>query len=444
MKKLLLLCSFISLNLFSQQWTAVGSAGFTAGTAEYASIETYNNVPYIAFRDQSNGAKASVMKFNGTTWEYVGTPGFSSGVAGDTKIQFDNNGVLHVAFSDATNAGKATVMKFNGTAWEFVGTAGFTAGNSFWYGFKFDNNNVPYLSYMDGVSGGGNKLTVKKFNSGSNTWDTVGTERFSGSYVGWTSLSFDSNNKLYLALQDGSQSQKASVMTFNGTSWEYVGNAGISGFGTNYSNLHITANNSVYLAYSEPDNGYKSTVKKLDASNNTWTSVYTTPAHAAPVNISGTGNNLFIAYSTCPSSCFVGAAKYNSNTNTFEDYGTQPIISSAAEVVDLTFSSNGTPYLFANAYSENQKATVMTLDNSTLATVNVKKNTFVANTMVNEVLSFQLNDSLGSKNFNIYSADGKLVKQGAAGKTNLVNVSEMRPGVYFLNVGKETIKFIKK
>lgn len=164
MKKLLLFCSFISMNVFSQQWNTVGTAGFTTGTSEYATIETYNNIPYIAFRDQSNGAKASVMKFNGSAWEYVGGAGFSSGIAGDTKIQFDNNGVLYVAYSENSLSGKATVKKFNGSAWETVGSEGFSAGNSFYFSLKFDNNNVPYLSYMDGVSGGGNKLTVKKFN----------------------------------------------------------------------------------------------------------------------------------------------------------------------------------------------------------------------------------------------------------------------------------------
>lgn len=443
MKKLLLLCSFISLNLFSQQWTALGGSGFTTGTSEYATIETYNNIPYIAFRDQSNGAKASVMKFNGTTWEYVGNAGFSDGVAGDTKIQFDNNGVLHVAFSDNSRSGKATVMKFNGTSWEVVGSAGFTAGNSFYYGFKFDKNNVPYLSYMDGVSGGGNKLSVKKFNSISNAWETVGTDRFSSSYVGWTSLAFDSNNKLYLAFQDGSQGQKASVMTFDGNNWLYVGSAGISTYGTNFTKLQITTNDSVYLSYSEPDNGYKSSFKKLDTSNNTWSTVYTTPAHAAPASIAIKGNELFAAYSTCPSSCFVTAKKYNSTTNTFEDYGTSPIENSAAEIVDLTFSSNGTPFLLYNAYSVNLKATVVTLDTSTLSVAIAAKKTLVASTLVDDVLSFQTNDN-AVKRFTIYNAEGRLIKQGTTAKVNLVNVSGVKPGVYFLNIGNETIKFIKK
>jgi hypothetical protein len=52
------------------------------------------------------------MKYNGSTWENVGDPGFSDGQVSDVSI-YVHNGIPYVAYSDAANNGKVTVMKYN-------------------------------------------------------------------------------------------------------------------------------------------------------------------------------------------------------------------------------------------------------------------------------------------------------------------------------------------
>jgi uncharacterized repeat protein (TIGR02543 family)/LPXTG-motif cell wall-anchored protein len=111
---------------------------------------------------------ATVMKFNGTGWETVGTAGFSAGQATYISLVF-NGGIPYVAYQDSGNGGKATVMKFNGTDWEAVGTAGFSAS------FAYDTSlaisgGIPYVAYQDYAYG--NKATVMKlstYDSGSIT-----------------------------------------------------------------------------------------------------------------------------------------------------------------------------------------------------------------------------------------------------------------------------------
>ena len=59
-------------------WKYVGNAGFSAGGADYTSLAfNPSGDLYITYEDIENQRKISVMKFNGTNWIYIGTPGFS-------------------------------------------------------------------------------------------------------------------------------------------------------------------------------------------------------------------------------------------------------------------------------------------------------------------------------------------------------------------------------
>jgi len=52
-------------------WTIVGTAGFSAGTADYTSlaIDSTTGAPYDAYGDSNNGNRATVQNFvAGTRW----------------------------------------------------------------------------------------------------------------------------------------------------------------------------------------------------------------------------------------------------------------------------------------------------------------------------------------------------------------------------------------
>ena len=51
-------------------------------------------------------------------WTYVGYKGFSAGAAKDISLAINESGQPYVAFVDGANGWDATVMKFNGTSWE--------------------------------------------------------------------------------------------------------------------------------------------------------------------------------------------------------------------------------------------------------------------------------------------------------------------------------------
>ena len=93
MKKLLYILFFFlpvvisaQFNLYKDSpldyaWKNVGNAGFSGGAAEYTSLafSPSNGQPYLVFKDFANSQKATVMRFDGTNWVYVGSAGFSAG-----------------------------------------------------------------------------------------------------------------------------------------------------------------------------------------------------------------------------------------------------------------------------------------------------------------------------------------------------------------------------
>lgn len=62
-------------------WVTVGAAGFSAGGVTISSVafQPSSNQPYVAYQDQENGSKVTVMRFDGANWVKVGAAGFSEG-----------------------------------------------------------------------------------------------------------------------------------------------------------------------------------------------------------------------------------------------------------------------------------------------------------------------------------------------------------------------------
>ena len=51
------------------------------------------------------------MRYNGSTWEIVGSAGFSASIANSISLSV-HAGILYVAFGDIAVMNKATVMKY--------------------------------------------------------------------------------------------------------------------------------------------------------------------------------------------------------------------------------------------------------------------------------------------------------------------------------------------
>jgi len=340
-------------------WKNVGTAGFSAGTAEYTSLAFDNGTPYVAYRDGDNGGKATVMKYTaGAGWEAVGAAGFSAGGADYTSLAF-NNGIPYVAYRDNGNGGKATVMKYTaGAGWEAVGTAGFSAGGADWTSLAFDNG-IPYVAYRD--NGNGGKATVMKYTgNGATGWEAVGTAGFSAGQTDSTSLAFD-NGIPYVAYRDNGG--KATVMKYTGngaTGWEAVGTAGFSTGEVWFTSLAF--NNGIpYVAYR--DNGWKATVMKYTGNGATgWEAVGTAGFSAGEVfgtSLAFNNGIPYVAYRDDANGSKATVMKYTGNGATgWEAVGTAGFSAGDANCTSLAFD-NGIPYVAYRDGGNGNKATVM-------------------------------------------------------------------------------------
>ena len=112
--------------------------------------------PFMAIAQQ--GRENSSIFDN--SWQNVGNGGFSSGVVQYTNLAFSPTGQLFVAFQDNANSGKTTVMKFDGATWSNVGAAGFSAGGHAINGSIV--NALPAEDHCDPMSSGLAKRLRKK------------------------------------------------------------------------------------------------------------------------------------------------------------------------------------------------------------------------------------------------------------------------------------------
>ena len=166
--------------------------------------------PYVAFADGTiGGGKASVMKYNGMNWTYVGNSGFSAGWTYFVNLAFNTSGQPFVAYQDYQVS--ASVMKFDGTNWVNVGNADFSAGHADYISLALSPTGQPCVAYEDYENE--YRATVMEFD-GTN-WVNVGNAGFSTGEVWFTSLAFNPSGQPYVAYTDFSNSQKATVKYYN-------------------------------------------------------------------------------------------------------------------------------------------------------------------------------------------------------------------------------------
>lgn len=96
-------------------------------------------------------------------------------------------------------------------------------------------------------------------------WKYVGTSGFSTGLTNYISLAFSPSGQPYVAYQDGGNSNKATVMMFDGVSWVNVGNAGFSSGATSDESLAFRPSGEPYVAYRDGGNDSKATVMKYDS-----------------------------------------------------------------------------------------------------------------------------------------------------------------------------------
>jgi hypothetical protein len=209
-------------------WSTLGNQSFSTSDVGYTKLafNPSDGLPYVAFTDYGNSSKATVKKFDGSLWVNVGPAGFTSTPACFISLAFDTLGMPYISYSsDFHNPGiKASVMKYNGSQWEYVGMEGISSGSAEYTDMAFSSSGILYLAYQDSLLD--RKVSVKKFDG--LTWSDVGQEGFSHGITADISLALSPKNEPYIAFNDRGNFCHASVMKFDGLNWVNVGPPGFT------------------------------------------------------------------------------------------------------------------------------------------------------------------------------------------------------------------------
>ena len=350
------------------QWVPTGNAGFSGGGATFTSLAyAPDGTPHVAYANQFNGGKATVMKYTGGAWSLVGNDGFSAGEAQYISLLFSPDGSPCIAFSDIAFGKKATVMKFDGNSWSNVGKPGFSVNEANFTSLAFAPDGTPYLAFQDfGSSNWG--ATVMRFING--TWSTVGSAGFSAGAAYSTSLAIAPNGIPYLAYSDFATSPpgRVTMMAYSGGVWSRVGTAGFSADYADNLSLAMAPDSTPYVAYRDQAAGFKATV--MAYRNGTWSGVggsgvsagyaYYTSLAFAP------DGTLYLAYQD---GTVNKATVMKFSGVTWSGVGAAGLSAGQTQYSSLTIGPDGVPALVYQDMANGSKATMMKLKIDTVAQV---------------------------------------------------------------------------
>ena len=210
---------------------------------------------YVTYYDVETYSRPVVKRYlgSGSDWETVGGGTFlESGQCVVPALTADNNGNVYVSFGgdDLQGGLPLNVVKYDGTSWEYIG------GNSIWGEPNYPtsvikgNNEVVYTTTTDYWS-----LNSYVLNYQNNAWQTQ--------YIGhdsWYMPFAKYNDDVYMGYIDGNDNDRVKVMKVDvaGT-WSDIAEQPGAGFTTPYNPrafFDIAADNygNLYLAMLQGDN----------------------------------------------------------------------------------------------------------------------------------------------------------------------------------------------
>lgn len=148
------------------EWNYVGAGPLAPGQVFWINLDfNLDGEPHLAFAGDFP-LMTSVMKYDGSEWLYVGKKGISPPGVHRTCLKFSHAGEPCIAFMahdpDDFNF-RASVMRFNGNKWEYLGSPYFTPPINQFYDLDVGSNDQLYLAISDYSSGYYGKATVFRY-----------------------------------------------------------------------------------------------------------------------------------------------------------------------------------------------------------------------------------------------------------------------------------------
>ncbi|GEM_PF-1160266 len=363
----------VNIDFLGRQWSLVAAdlTGLVTASGIKMAINPFNNYPYFVYQRigkdetgatiETDNRKVAVMGYNGTAWTNIGAnTGVSEFRADVPGIAFDSEGTLHIAYKDYLNGDqKATVLKYNGTTWNPVGNRRFTPIKVDYLSFAMTANDIPLVAMAktgtdaSGIPARG--LYVSNYTA--NTWGSITPP--GGITVFYDQIIKGLDGKNYLGIMDRSTGvNKPSMFKYENNTWIPIGQTsftapdGLVGF--QGLSIAVDKTGEAYLAYQvAPTSGRLDHVMKFNKTTGNWQELGNAVSSggerdkfALAVDDDGV---LYFAYANATSVLVKTFNKATNNWNT-----ERKVISEKVNEFDMQVASDGTIYIVASITSNSK------------------------------------------------------------------------------------------
>jgi hypothetical protein len=180
-------------------WEDAGNTGL--GTEPRTpNIFTHGTVAYLSYESNADPYKATVMVLDesqSSTWQVLGSADFqNAGVNSPELFIYDDNGsaVPYLAFIESGSS--ISVMRYNGSSWVYVGQGQFAPSD---YLSLYVKDNIPYVSYRSTL-GSSYKASAKRYYNSA--WEQLGTDQFTSGKIEYPAMLVDSSDNMYFGYSD--------------------------------------------------------------------------------------------------------------------------------------------------------------------------------------------------------------------------------------------------
>ena len=250
----------------SDTWEKLGDTQTPISVTPSSMAISSNGEVYIAFDENSGTGHA--MKWDGSNWQTIGEA-FSGP---ETKIFLDHNDTPYLLHRDAAGGYMGMAHRLENNTWVPLGN-GLYSDYGYWHEMAFDSNNTPFIAYTDYYAG--DAVYVSKFENG--TWQQVG-ESLGMAYY-YTEIAFDSEDNLYVANNNYS-TRNIDLFHFENGAWQTVAE-NISGCQTEKFDM-VANGTDIILAFINQNESNKLSVVKFNGA--AWEAVGATTCTDGQIN----------------------------------------------------------------------------------------------------------------------------------------------------------------
>lgn len=407
----------------NDEWTSVGNID-KIGSVPKIAVDAKNNV-YVAFNDADKNNFYCLNRYKNGSWETLGDYITSDGGMW-ARLTLDSDGIPYVSWADFQTDNRMYVSKLIGETWMQVGDGPVSKENYITKNYQdiaVDANGNIYLAYC---VNGTESLAVYRYNG--DEWELLGDNVADGAVKG-IDVSVDGKQNFYIAYADANCEGKVSVIKYDGMEWNYVGQRGFTESKTDSYMAMSLYNDYPYVVYTDIEMSGRASAKYCKLVD------YLYP----PFDVEAKVVNKDDIELTWIEPLASEPIKYNVYKNDVMFADTEQTM-----YVDEDLVSGIYNYAVSAVYEDGESdKTVSVMVN---LTVSVTENSEVAfmmypNPAENHITIESAKDAVVT----IYSVSGQMLSQQniSEGK-NIIDVSKLNAGIYFVSVNGTMVKVVKK